>query len=963
MADVTPTPAAPAGGSTPNSWGVITPAVSAPTSGANSWGVVLPSTAPKVASTPAAQPAINVKPVDTSSAFSKFIGLNNLTNPTPAPTSATTPSVTAPQLKNTDDSIGGVIKNTVTGIPAAVKTVADDINAPLAKASDLLSNTNFIKQAATGMNADPKAGLAAQVVLKKLSDASAEQFAQGATGGLYKAQDTGTDDAFDTGIKSIAQVLGSLPTIGGIGKTLTPAIDVTPKIAEFMNKVPLAGKYLTPYIDSFINGTAKTAVGLAGYSQLNPDLGTDLTARFKAAATNVAEAPLYESLGLLKSPYLSIPASGIMGFGMAKLSGASNTEALKSGLLFSVMDGYGKLAGNRGLTDQEVQDKISTEAFNVLNKYSDDVKLTANSTPAQVDAVYNRAVHQASPKVGGNAQELEAVKSAYDIVSKGTVSNTQGKTAPETSVDTLHTETKAAIKKFGPDGATQIMKDNLGVDHETAQRIVTAAQAVHEPADIRAAIRDDVTAKLGARSDEEITTQSTDFVNKNIDKLSDDYISKFGNEVGTDEAKELIPGYSDNREIGHLVADSASKVAQHAFEKLVAQDKGDNNQVLISAGGTGAGKSTLLRSGVYNKDDYAAIRDSNMNNSDAAIKRIDGVLAKGKDVDIAFVYAPIKEAYNRALSRTEDMTQKLGSGRPVAAQGHIETHYGSYDTMEKLLEHYKDEPRVKIKIYDNSGNGPTLVKDPLAFIKEVIYNKQDEESLHKDLNSQRIAAHREGGISSKTNHAYERAEAAQPRRAVAKAPEELPADSGKGTQNGRVAESVLKDTSSKIGKSIEAKAIEAGLTKGFPETAGYDATTFKEQAEKAAALFDSGLDNARAVIRGDEPLPDGLKGEAVIAAAEEYLLKNPDAEMAEELANSPLVTANSESAQGLVLSKMRQPDSATAKLQKLKADKIASAGGTKEVAKVRAKAKAEMNKVLLPKEETSWDNFLDGITC
>lgn len=171
---------------------------------------------------------------------------------------------------------------------------------------------------------------------------------------------------------------------------------------------------------------------------------------------------------------------------------------------------------------------------------------------------------------------------------------------------------------------------------------------------------------------------------------------------------------------------------------------------------------------------------------------------------------------------------------------------------------------------------------------------------------------------------------------------------------------------SKIGQSIEAKAVEAKLTNGFAGTAGYDKITIADQAEKATNLVNGDIDAARAVIRGDKPLPDGLRGTALITAMEDYIKKNPDADMAYELANSPLVSATSEAAQELRLAAERTPDSATAKLQELRQAQEKQAGGKKQIAARKAAVKEalpEANKVLLPKEELSWDRFLEAIKC
>ena len=78
------------------------------------------------------------------------------------------------------------------------------------------------------------------------------------------------------------------------------------------------------------------------------------------------------------------------------------------------------------------------------------------------------------------------------------------------------------------------------------------------------------------------------------------------------------------------------------------------------------------------------------------------------------------------------------------------------------------------------------------------------------------------------------------------------------------------------------------------------------------------IEKSRAIIRGEIELPKGLKGTSAIIAMEEYLKKNPNAEMAYELANSPLVSETSAAAQELRIAAEREPDSFTAKIQELK---------------------------------------------
>lgn len=178
---------------------------------------------------------------------------------------------------------------------------------------------------------------------------------------------------------------------------------------------------------------------------------------------------------------------------------------------------------------------------------------------------------------------------------------------------------------------------------------------------------------------------------------------------------------------------------------------------------------------------------------------------------------------------------------------------------------------------------------------------------------------------------------------------------------------VENKTPSKIAQSINQKAVDAGLTKNFSNLAGYDKITIADQAAKSSDLVTNHLQDARAIIRGEKPLPDGLKGTALITAMEEHIKANPNADLSYELANSPLVSGTSHAAQELRLAAEREPDSATAKLAEMKQKLVEKAGGEKAVAKQRASVIKQLReatqKVNLTKEELSWEKFIKEVTC
>ncbi len=213
---------------------------------------------------------------------------------------------------------------------------------------------------------------------------------------------------------------------------------------------------------------------------------------------------------------------------------------------------------------------------------------------------------------------------------------------------------------------------------------------------------------------------------------------------------------------------------------------------------------------------------------------------------------------------------------------------------------------------------------------------------------------------------------AEVRRAVLNSPlrndpeaKQIIRESIKAEQQGQNINVSHGSATSSVGKTIEAKAIEDKLTQGLGDTAKYEASTFKEQAQKAADLINSGVDSARAVLRGEKPLPDGLRASSLLAAMQKYIEDNPkNAPDIQEMANSPLIGDNiSKGAQEVSFSRMIEKDSATAKIQDLKKSRIYSAGGIDKVSKQKSSLKSAINKVHLSKEDLSWNNFLDSIKC
>lgn len=307
-----------------------------------------------------------------------------------------------------------------------------------------------------------KYAIGADEVLKTLAQASPTVMLEGVSGGIYK--DTNLPEADNLVAKTLNILSKGVGMVGGImlsdGAIAEPLLAKT-GIATILNSAtnPLVAKYAVPLIQN--------AIALGTYGQLNPELGTDIGNRLKTLGTDFATAPLYTALGAIKSVWKSVPASAILGFGMAKLSGANNNDALASGVAFAMLDGAGKSSTKTGkglaLTNAIVDDSLRIEATKILNNYAR-TKIDKTSSEEAIRKAYLDAVTVAHPdKAGGSTKDFQYIQSAYDLLTKGRGENFS---------NMFNEETKSHVRTHGTEATSQAMQENLGIKKDIADKVV-----------------------------------------------------------------------------------------------------------------------------------------------------------------------------------------------------------------------------------------------------------------------------------------------------------------------------------------------------------------------------------------------------------------------------------------------------------------------------------------------------------
>ena len=218
------------------------------------------------------------------------------------------------------------------------------------------------------------------------------------------------------------------------------------------------------------------------------------------------------------------------------------------------------------------------------------------------------------------------------------------------------------------------------------------------------------------------------------------YIEKYGNEINTDDVRELSSDYApggigaeDTATIaartrwGAAVHEPASALVKEIYRRALAKDTPADRrkQVVFTAGGAGVGKTTSIR-GLADLSHAVQVAeivyDTTLATFGSAVERINQALVAGRMVSIVFVYRdPIVSLVDGVLPRAQAM------GRTVPLEVLLDTHLGAVETILKLAVTYKNDRRVAIAIIDNREGTASAKMADLAFVESMArkYSRAD----------------------------------------------------------------------------------------------------------------------------------------------------------------------------------------------------------------------------------------------
>lgn len=170
-----------------------------------------------------------------------------------------------------------------------------------------------------------------------------------------------------------------------------------------------------------------------------------------------------------------------------------------------------------------------------------------------------------------------------------------------------------------------------------------------------------------------------------------------------------------------------------------------------------------------------------------------------------------------------------------------------------------------------------------------------------------------------------------------------------------------------LAASVEEKAVEKKLTKGFEGTSEYDAIDIKDQAAKATELVTRSPLIAYRVAMGLENAPGDLRAHSVYVALEKKALANGDVNTLRDLATmSSLNQESSGAAQTLRILAERDPSSPVSAIKDLtKTREEVAKKRVKNIEKAKADIASEIKREIRKPKQTkqSWAAFAESLRC
>jgi hypothetical protein len=293
--------------------------------------------------------------------------------------------------------------------------------------------------------------------------------------------------------------------------------------------------------------------------------------------------------------------------------------------------------------------------------------------------------------------------------------------------------------------------------------------------------------------------------------------------------------------------------------------------------------------------------------------------------------------------------------------------------------HEVDNYAIKHSLNDHANDPMPLTKNDLSLIPDILknadkveYSKKNKQGLDSFLYTKKyngatyyVEEVRTGTKTLNLKTMYKTktpsgASLAQSELGAVRPPQEE-ATTPKSVSDTNISQegSIVKEAPNTRAVSLEKAAVTKKLTDNLGELGSHKVKNMEETASKAVDLLNNNPEEAKRIMQGEENFPKGVTPEALYTASEIKAIQSGDVTKMMELAKSDIPTL---AGQRLKELDSKNPDSPVSIMRSVKEAREAKMP-KERIAQAKKVAKAEGVKILLPKEELKWSNFLAKIKC
>lgn len=212
--------------------------------------------------------------------------------------------------------------------------------------------------------------------------------------------------------EGLGAFIADLPAFAAGGE-LTEATRIPELLGNLASKVPAIGSYLGPILENTVKNLGSFSAASQPFA--SADNPNSKNPHWDQLKKDIGASAVFALPGAIPKQVLAVPVTGVLAYGLAKLSGASTADATVSAVLMGALHTAGLLGDKKVASLDEAKQKIIQHSIDTINKYAVN-KINLDSTPEQIDRAFKQASLKTHPDVGGKEEDFKAVSWARDYL-------------------------------------------------------------------------------------------------------------------------------------------------------------------------------------------------------------------------------------------------------------------------------------------------------------------------------------------------------------------------------------------------------------------------------------------------------------------------------------------------------------------------------------------------------------------